>query len=468
MKAKKYLCLPMFLLAGLTSCDGMLDIDPPTDSYTAETVYGSEESIEALAEGLYSANFGDMFYLIWQELFGGFCADELLCRSTSYDDFVQNVYNPNTGNLSSFWTKPYSTIYHCNDFIIHVEPSTLISEAKKKVCLGEAHFFRAYSYFLLVNFFGDVPLVLTNNYEESRLLPRTAKETVYETIVDDLQKAVVYLDGSDNPNTKVTAEAATAMLARVYLYIGQWDAAAKEAGKLIPVADGGTGTKFVLEDDVNDVFLKTTREGILNLDCTNRNGDGSFQKSTMIGMFFVSASQNPTYYLSDELVADLQEDPKDLRGQNWIKCVEKDGVKGKYFPYKNKYSNDASVPSGREEYEPFLRLAEQYLIRAEARVHLKDYTGAVSDLNRIRSRAGVEPLPAMTDENKLLLAVEEERRKELFFERGHRWFDLNRTGRADAIYSKVSYKQWVPEASLWPIPESEMKANRYLEQNLGY
>ena len=113
-------------------------------------------------------------------------------------------------------------------------------------------------------------------------------------------------------------------------------------------------------------------------------------------------------------------------------------------------------------------MAEQYLIRAEARVHLKDYTGAVSDLNRIRSRAGVEPLPAMTDENKLLLAVEEERRKELFFERGHRWFDLNRTGRADAIYSKVSYKQWVPEASLWPIPESEMKANRYLEQNLGY
>lgn len=468
MAIKKYLFQSLFLLGGLASCDSMLDIDPPTDSYTAETVYGSEESIEALAEGLYSDNFGDMFYLIWQELFGGFCSDELLCRSTSYDDFVQNAYNPNTGNISSFWTKPYSTIYHCNDFITNVEGSTVISAGKKNVCLGEAHFFRAYSYFLLVNFFGDVPLVLTNDYEASRHLPRTDKAAVYETIVDDLVQAESYLANSGNPNTKVTAEAATAMLARVYLYTEQWEAAARKAGELIPVADGGSGTKFVLEEDVNDVFLKTTREGILNLDCTNRNGDGSFQKSTMIGMFFVSASQNPTYYLSDQLVADLQEDPDDLRGQNWIKCVEKDGVKGKYFPYKNKYSNDASVPSGREEYEPFLRLAEQYLIRAEARAHMDDYAGAVADLNCIRRRAGVAPLPATGNKDELLLAVESERRKELFFERGHRWFDLNRTGRADAVYSEVDYKQWKPAASLWPIPDSEIKANVYLEQNPGY
>ena len=457
MKLYKKALLIMGVGLSLSSC---LDLDPqdqladgnlwstPSDfEYFANTFYGwTRDFKDVVSDGPHSD---------WR-------SDLMTSKSVNVYSHGNNAIPTSDDN----YTRAYSHIRRTN--LLLEKAQGYGGSGSIAHYVAEAKFFRAYSYFLLVNFFGDVPLVLTNNYEESRLLPRTAKETVYETIVDDLQKAVVYLDGSDNPNTKVTAEAATAMLARVYLYIGQWDAAAKEAGKLIPVADGGTGTKFVLEDDVNDVFLKTTREGILNLDCTNRNGDGSFQKSTMIGMFFVSASQNPTYYLSDELVADLQEDPKDLRGQNWIKCVEKDGVKGKYFPYKNKYSNDASVPSGREEYEPFLRLAEQYLIRAEARVHLKDYTGAVSDLNRIRSRAGVEPLPAMTDENKLLLAVEEERRKELFFERGHRWFDLNRTGRADAIYSKVSYKQWVPEASLWPIPESEMKANRYLEQNLGY
>ena len=114
------------------------------------------------------------------------------------------------------------------------------------------------------------------------------------------------------------------------------------------------------------------------------------------------------------------------------------------------------------------RLAEQYLIRAEARAHLNDIEGALADINAIRSRAKVAPVEANTTAEVLML-VEEERRKELFVEgQGHRWFDLKRTSRADAVYSKLDYKKWESHKILLPIPETQILNNAALTQNPGY
>lgn len=114
-----------------------------------------------------------------------------------------------------------------------------------------------------------------------------------------------------------------------------------------------------------------------------------------------------------------------------------------------------------------LRLAEQYLIRAEARAQQNNLAGAAADLNAIRQRAGLEPLPDNLDKAAMLLAVEQERRIELFAEWGHRWFDLRRTGRSLAVLSPI--KPDLTATDLWyPIPLSAINTNPFLTQNEGY
>ena len=92
------------------------------------------------------------------------------------------------------------------------------------------------------------------------------------------------------------------------------------------------------------------------------------------------------------------------------------------------------------------------------------------NINKIRERAGLSSYDGDKSQNGLLLEIEEQRRKEFFFELGHRWFDLNRTGRADAVYSQTSYKKvnWESYKSLLPIPEQQIGRNRNLTQNPGY
>jgi hypothetical protein len=114
-----------------------------------------------------------------------------------------------------------------------------------------------------------------------------------------------------------------------------------------------------------------------------------------------------------------------------------------------------------------LRLAEQYLIRGEARAHQNNVQGAQEDLNIIRSRAGLGATTA-NDESSLLAVIETERQVELFAEWGHRWFDLKRTGRADAVLSLEKAPNWQSTDRLYPIPFEEIKINPSLTQNPGY
>ena len=138
--------------------------------------------------------------------------------------------------------------------------------------------------------------------------------------------------------------------------------------------------------------------------------------------------------------------------------------------YPVKYKNSTSLSIGvtsNLEYTVLLRLAEQYLIRAEARVRQNDLTGAQEDLNAVRNRAGLEDTPNMTSES-LLTAINQERRIELFAEGGHRWLDLKRMERASEVLEPLK-ELWEPTDVLWPIPEIEIFNNsNLLPQNPGY
>src|SRR5699024_8636093 len=135
-----------------------------------------------------------------------------------------------------------------------------------------------------------------------------------------------------------------------------------------------------------------------------------------------------------------------------------------YFP--RKYKEDLNTKESLE-YSILFRLAEQYLIRAEARVHLGKIAKAQNDLNKIRNRAGLPNTIAHT-EKELVEAIIQERQIELFTEYGQRWFDLKRTHKAAEALSPIK-PNWKDTDILLPLPESELELNPNLQpQNKGY
>jgi starch-binding outer membrane protein, SusD/RagB family len=132
-----------------------------------------------------------------------------------------------------------------------------------------------------------------------------------------------------------------------------------------------------------------------------------------------------------------------------------------------------SVPNTNPtEYYTVLRLAELYLIRAEAaaRGAAGGINAAIADLNVIRTRALLPALPNTLTAEQVTAAVARERQVELFAEWGHRWLDLKRTGRAHDVLSALSAKQpWAGDYQLlYPIPPAEIRVNPRLMQNINY
>jgi hypothetical protein len=170
-----------------------------------------------------------------------------------------------------------------------------------------------------------------------------------------------------------------------------------------------------------------------------------------------------TYALTEELLSSFEEN--DLRYEEWTEPIsDTDNTITFYYPHKYKadYNETESL-----EYSILFRLAEQYLIRAEARAHLGNLIGAANDLNLIRERAGLAATQANT-QTELLEAIQKERQLELFTEQGHRWFDLKRTGNSGTILNDIK-PNWNETNLLLPIPESQLELNpNLLPQNAGY
>ena len=159
----------------------------------------------------------------------------------------------------------------------------------------------------------------------------------------------------------------------------------------------------------------------------------------------------------------------DLRKTDWIRTNRKNFLMS--YKYRSYSSTATTNPDdSRKENSTVFRLAEQFLIRAEARAQQDKLDLAISDVDAIRERAGL-PLIANTNPSigkaDLLDAIMHERRVELFTEWGHRWFDLKRTGLALTVLSPIK-SGLTQNDLLYPIPQSELIKNPFLEQNLGY
>lgn len=439
------------------SCKKFVQVSPPPDFLSSELVFSSDNTAIATVTGIYSQmmNDGSQFSSALTSLYCGLSADELYYFTTDFrSEFVKNELSISShGTIESgFWNPCYRYIYAANKIIETASNSKAISQAAKDMVMGEAKFIRAFCYFHLVNLLGDVPLILSTDYLTNSRVARSGKASVYSQITNDLKDAenlLANLYPTAN-RARPNKYAAAALLARVYLYQKDWPNAEAQAGLVI-----GSGM-YSLNNDLNSVFLTGSSETIWQLKpvVPNRNTwEGNLVLPT-------SNSSTPTYLLTSALVNSFE--AGDQRKTAWIKS-RVFSSQTIYYPYKYKVKTGTAVT----EYYVVLRLAEQYLIRAEARAMQNNLTGAIADLNKTRLRAALPATDAATQQD-ILTAIEKERRSELFVEWGHRWFDLKRTGRADAVLGVLKPNTWQPTDVLWPIPQTQINLNPLLTQNPGY
>lgn len=462
------------------SCKKLVDVSPPVTSINAENVYATDATAISVVTSMYkNMTIADNFTGITSiSLRAGLSADEwTLYAGVTHQLYLAYYKNALVSNVTlnygtEAWTLFYNYIFVCNSVIEGASASSSLSESIKNQLLGEAKFVRAFIYFYLVNLFGDVPLPLTTDWKANALLSRTSHVIVYDQIIADLLDAQdllrdEYLDGTLLKPTidriRPTKWAANALLARVYLYVRDFSNAEIQASKVI----NNIGL-YSIDVPLNAVFLKNSKEAIWQLMPTIVGWNTQDARTFIIPSSGPSdplgnPNANPVY-LSPTLLNSFE--LGDQRKDNWVKSVT---VSGTTYQYAYKYRS-ATLNAPQTEYLMVLRLAEQYLIRAEARAQLNRINEGRADLNVLRTRAGLLNSGATTKES-LLSEILNERRVELFSEWGHRWFDIRRTGNVNAIMTIASAQKggsWSSYKQLYPILFSDIQKNVNLAQNDGY
>lgn len=476
----------IFFLAVLiivqTGCKKFVVVDPPLTAIAASTIYSNNTSAAAAMTSIYTnvMTLGGFFSPGGNNsttigYYEGLAADELKNYSTNQlvSQFYQNALASNTnGNTNNyFWQGLYQQIYVANAVLEGLANSPGVTAAIKQQLSGEAKFMRAFLYFYAVNLYGDVPLVTTTNYQVNNTVQRTSKAQVYAQIIADLKDAQGLLSssfvdayGNTTPErTRPNKGAATALLSRVYLYTGDWADAATQSSLLI----NNTGN-YGLVADLKSVYLANSNEAIWQLQPV-MPGYNTFEEPVYV--LTSSPGRGQTYVaISPYLLSAFE--PGDSRISNWLGMFTS-GSTTYYFPYKYKvYLRNQPVT----EYEMVFRLAEQYLIRAEAEANGAGggLSAATADMNMIRGRAGLPNYTGATDQHSVLAAILHERQVELFTEWGHRWFDLIRTGNINTVMGppgnvcQAKNGNWNPDWELLPLPLRETQINQNLTQNPGY
>ncbi len=434
------------LTVSLSSCEKFVENGTPPNALTQEDAYIDSATATSVVLGLYSLNNTGAAILA-DNRYGTMSADDAyFLTSATYDAFKNNTLA--AGNdANPLWVNLFYTIGKANFAIEGVQGSATLSTSVKNQLIGEAKFWRAYCYFYLINFFGDVPLVTSTNALETGLYPRTPVADVQTQILADLTDAKGLLTNNypSIEKARVNKRVAAAMLSRVHFYMQNWAAAEAEATEVISSA------AYTIETNLGNVFIKTSTETIWQV--ANTTG------VTAMGIEWIPAGTTPTMVLYDTLANAFE--AGDLRKINWVKPIDYSG-KTYYYPFKYKLRTGTTG----NEYSVMLRLGELYLIRAEARANQNNPDGAKADLNVLRARAKLSNTPAST-QAELLLAIEKERWVELFTESSDRWFNLKRLNKATTTLSKIK-PAWQSFQQLYPVPLQEMQANPNLVNNPGY
>lgn len=459
------------------SCKKLVDVNVPNSRLIKKSVYNNNQTAISLVNQIFDNIESSGTYSIGGiPLLTGLSADEIIYSFVTSDQvlgsYYQNTLSAQTIGSASLWSNSYKNLFNINDAIEGISQSTDLTSKVKQQLLGEAKFMRAFCYFYLVNTYGEVPLILSTDYEKNATMSKTSKDEIWKAIILDLTESYnnlsdEFLDGTLlSPSTervRPTKWSAAALLARSYLYTNNWKLAEEKSDEVIK-----NKNLFQL-DSLENVFLKNSTESILQFQPTTIN------LNTWIGQYFtmpdsIGVSIFQPCYLSRHLLESFE--PNDQRKIKWIGFSTTPAPNSITYAYPSKYKQykNISASDPLTEYYTVFRLSEQYLIRAEARVRQNNLNGALEDIKVIRYRAHLPQTKALS-QPEILNAILHERQVELFVEWGDRWFDLKRLNKIDDIMESVAKEKggkWSNYRQYFPIDLAELRLNPNLVQNEGY
>ena len=427
----------------------------PVDLLTNDLVLNEPRDVGNVEVGLYSAfrNIAPATVIA-----GDFTADMLIHNGTfsQYRELGTKQISSSNASVAALWGAIYNTVYIANFILERLPEVSGVATTERNRVMGTAHFLRGYAYFVALYTFGGVPEVITTDIETNRNVPRADETDILNLIVDDYNEGLTKLP-KEPVNAGFAGEfAVRAAFARLYLYLGDWNKALQFSTAVID------SDQYELEPEFSSLVTKDfTNEAILEVGYTladDPGSDGNFGLNNLfVGRREIIPSNQVIVALasseSGDRFSSMNFDLANLTGNDNGWSVAKYGT-------ADADNNNVVV----------IRLAEMYLIRAEARAQLDNVTGinsAQSDINVLRARANAPTIPSVT-KSQMLRLIESERQYELAFE-GHRWYDLVRTGRASQVMPAFS-TNWRDDYELWPIPQREIQNNPALvgNQNPGY
>ena len=465
MKIKKYLrIIGLYVLCGLQSCEDFVDIDSPNFQMVTQDVYSKEKTTIAAVQGIYNQLYVAYFSTYGVSLLGAMSGDILMARTDTYLPFDQHeLFSMNTPDASfnqNIWSSSYNIIYLTNRALEGLKTANINDDLRKNL-RGQVLFIRAFTYFYLTNIYGDVPLLLTSDYEANSIAPRNLAEEVWKQIESDLDKAITLLNNTteytNDERSYVNRSAAEALLARVHLYQDDWSNAEIFSSKVINRSD-----LYGLEANSEDVFRANSKEAIWQI---APDGVNNFVPREANQFVLLVNNTGTTITGNTALTDDFVNTMDALDNRRLWVGESRTETEHFYFAEKYWFDNNGEI----QQYSTPMRLAEQYLIRAEARVKQNKLAEAISDLDQIRARAGIDLIAHVKpniDQQALLDSILLGRKRELFAEWGHRWFDLKRIGKVNTVFN--GRPTWQSTDELYPIPGGERLKNPFLTQNDGY
>lgn len=420
----------------LSACSEDLDQFPSNVS--------SSNSLTEFSGVLNAAYFYQLSSCTPMAVMGDFRADNAFMFEAPYTDFDE--FNPNLTSMEDqffgpFYTGLYKSILSCNNVIENSSDNTEV---------GEAKFLRGLAYFKLVRVFGDVTVNLssTPSTTDQSILARQSASSVYSSvIIPDLQDAIAAL-GTEIVDGRASKYAAQGMLGKVYMQLGDF---ANAESNLAAVVNGAAGAGISMQSDFADIFGV---ENDLNSEIifatqvvSSINDEYGFSEFWSWSGGLDTKSLMP---LDADLVAAFDASPGDLRR---AVTIDTDIMASPKFPQTGGPDHDWIE----------LRLGDVVLLYAEALNENGNTSGALTELNKIRTRAGLDNSMASA-QGDVRVAIADERRLELAFE-GQRWFDLVRTGTASAEMGETVDSRY----HIFPIPISEVLSSfGTITQNDGY
>lgn len=430
-----------------TACEDFLDLSP-TNSIPSTIAITNKQTANAAIIGAYNSvqNYYSNYYIT----LGTITADNVSYNGTlsQYLQLDQNSVSPDNAGTVYVYQTIYAGINSANSIIAAIGniSDPLFTEAEKSKILGEAYFIRALGYFDLARGWGGIQLQLNPTTDLGALsgIKRSTLDQTYDQVLADLTKAEELLPEDDSTTrNRAQKNAARALRARLHLYREQWADAESYASLVI------SSTKYTLVKPFKTFFISPflSAESVFELTFTSNDKNSYWNlwyPSTVGGQYTLKPSDALVTKLNDSNTGGTRKEIIQGSGNS---------VYGVLYNTVSTSTDPAYV----------IRIAELYLIRAEARAKKAnpDLNGALADLNEIRDRADVPDFES-SDRNEIIQAIEDENSIEFAFE-PHRWFDLVRTKRAGSVLGIVDTNYW-----LFPLPASDILSDPDVEQNPGY